>query len=259
MTSYASSLIAAVAVAAFTAAQSAPDLRAEIDALNRRMVEAFKHDPAAVATFYTDAAAIVGGGQRAQGRAAIDDYWRQGTMFASWSLETLETGGHPDAPWQYGRSVAQGRSGRTMETFFVGLLRRQSGGDLKFQIDAFTRERGDTGADEAGRALQAYLTAVEQADASALGRLLDDQFVIVSTSGARDKKQEIADLVPASGARAESFRSDDTRTRGFGALAVATGILRWRFGGRDVERNHTTVLVKRGEEWRVLAQQVTAR
>ena len=259
MTSYASSLIAAVAVAAFAATQSAPNLRAEIDALNRSMVETFKRDPAAVATFYTDAAAIVGGGQRAQGRAAIDDYWRQGTMFASWALETLETGGHPDAPWQYGRSVAQGRSGRTMETFFVGLLRRQSGGELKFQIDAFTRERGDTGAEEAGRTLQAYLAAVEKADASALGRLLDEQFVIVSANGARDKQQEIADLAPASGARAEYFRSDDTQTRGFGALAIATGILRWRFGGRDVERNHTTVLVKRGQQWKLLGQQVTLR
>src|SRR5919112_4372529 len=132
MTSYASSLIAAAAVAALAANQPASTLRTEIDALNRSMVEAFKRDPATVAAYYSDTSAIIGGGQRTQGRAAIDTYWRQGAMFTSWSLETLETGGHPDAPWQYGRSVAQGRSGRTMETFFVGVLRRQSGGELKF-------------------------------------------------------------------------------------------------------------------------------
>jgi ketosteroid isomerase-like protein len=258
MTSSASSLIAAAAVAVLAAGQPADSLRTEIDALNRRMVDAFKQDPASVAGLYTDTAAIIGGGQRAQGRAAIDSYWK-GSMFTAWSLELLETGGHPDAPWQYGRSVVQGRSGRTMETFFVTLLRRQPGGDLKVQIDAFTRERGQTGADEAGRALQAYLAAVEKGDATALTNLLDDQFVIVSSSGARDKAQEIADLVPASGGRAEFFRSDDTQTKGYGVLAVSTGILRWRFGGRDLERNHSTVLVKRGDAWKLLAQQVTPR
>ena len=145
-----------------------------------------------------------------------------------------------------------------METYFIGLLRRQPGGELKFQVDAFMRERGDSGADEAGRAFDAYLKAVERADVPALQALLDDQFVIVSAT-ARNKAQEIADLAPQSGGRVEYFKSDDTRTRGFGALAIATGILRWRFGGRDLERNHSTILVKRGTEWKILAQQVTPR
>ena len=234
-------------------------LRKEIDTLNAQMVAAFKRDPGSVAAFYTDAAAIIGGGQRHQGRAALDEYWKGGTMFADWSLETLETGGPADAPWQYGRSVLHGRSGRTMETYFVGLLRRQPSGDLKFQVDAFTRERQDGGAEEAGRAIDAYLKAVERGDATALAGILDDQFVIVSASGARNKAQEIADLVPPSGARAENFRSEDTRTRGFGALAVTSGVLKWRFGGRDVERNYTAISVKRGPDWKILAQQVTPR
>jgi ketosteroid isomerase-like protein len=249
------SLIFPIALAAL--AVQTPALKSDAAALNAQMVAAFQRDPSAVSAFYTDTAAIIGGGQRAQGRAAIDEYWKGATMFASWSLETIDAGGHPDAPWQYGRSVLQGRSGRSMETYFVGLLRRQPGGELKFQVDVFTRGKGEGGADEAGRALQAYLSAVERADAAALERILDDQFVIVSSGGARDKAREISDLVPQSGARVEYFRSDDTRTRGFGALAVSTGILRWRFGGRDIERNHSTVLIKRGEEWKLLAQQVT--
>jgi ketosteroid isomerase-like protein len=252
-------VLTTLSIALASAQAPGPSQRKDIEGLNAQMVAAFKKDPATVAGFYTDAAAVIGGGQRAQGRAAVDDYWKgAASMFTDWSLETIDSGGHADAPWQYGKSVVQGRSGRSMETYFIGLLRRQPGGELKFQVDAYTRERGDSGADEAGRAFGAYLTAVERADVPALQSLLDDQFAIISAS-ARNKAQEIADLVPQSGSRVEYFKSDETSTRGFGALAIATGILKWRFGGRDFERNHSTILVKRGSEWKILAQQVTPR
>jgi ketosteroid isomerase-like protein len=234
-------------------------LRKDIDALNTQMVAAFKRDPGSVASFYTDTAALIGAGQRHQGRAAVNEYWKGATMFADWSLETLETGGHPDAPWQYGRSVIHGRSGRTMETYFIGLLRRLPSGELKFQVDAFTRERQEGGTEEARRLTDAYLKAVEAGDAKALSELLDDQFVIVSTSGARDKAQEIADLVPQSGGKVEYFRSDKTQSRGFGSLAITTGVLKWKFGGREMERNYSMIAVKRGSDWKILAQQVTPR
>ena len=94
---------------------------------------------------------------------------------------------------------------------------------------------------------------------AALRTLLDDQFVIISATGARSKAEEIADLVPQSGATVEYFRSNETRTRGFGALAVTTGVLQWKFGGRELQRNHATIAVKRGTEWKILAQQVTPR
>jgi ketosteroid isomerase-like protein len=240
------------------ARQPSPELRKDVDALLAGMVAAFKGDPAAVGAFYTDAAAIVGPGQRYQGRATIDNYWKNATGFADWSLDTLDTGGHADAPWVYGRSVLLSKSGRKMETYFVGLLRRAPSGDLKFQVDAFTGQRGDGGEEDAGRAFTAYLAAVEKADAGALRTLLDDQFVIISST-ARNKAEEIADLVPQSGGSAEYFRSDETRTRGFGALAITTGILKWKFGGRELQRNHSTITVKRGAEWKILAQQVTPR
>jgi hypothetical protein len=239
--------------------QTAATVRTDVDALNAAMVAAFKRDPAGVGAFYSDMAAIIGSGQRIQGRAGIDDYWKGATTFADWSLETLETGGPAEAPWQYGRSVLHSRSGQKMETYFVGLLRRTSSGDLKFQVDAFTRQRGEDGADDAGRVFAAYLSAVAKADAGALRSLLDDQFVIVSATAARNKTEEIADLVPQSGSTVEYFRSDDTRTRGFGAFAVISGVLKWKFGGREMQRNHSTIAVKRGGEWKILAQQVTPR
>lgn len=232
----------------------------DIAALNAAMVAAFKRGPAEVGTFYGDAAAIMGGALRIQGRAGIDGYWQGMTSFVDWSLEVIETGGPADAPWEYGRSVLTTRSGQKMETFFIGLLRRMQGGSLKFQIDAYTRHRGDDPGEAAGRTFAAYLAAVEKGDPAALGTLLDDNFTIVSGSGdARNKAAEIADLVPQSGGKVEYFRSDDTRTRGFGELALTTGILNWKFNGREFQRNHATIAIKRGTDWKILAQQVTPR
>jgi ketosteroid isomerase-like protein len=238
---------------------SADGLRKEVDTLLAAMVSAFKSDPGSVGAFYTDAAAVVGGGQRYQGRASIDKYWKGTTGFAAWTLDTLETGGPADAPWAYGRSILVSNGGQKMETYFVGLLRRTPSGELKFAVDAFTRQRGDDGGEDAGRAFAAYLAAVEKADAGALRSLLDDAFVIVSGNTARDKAGEIADLVPQSGATVEYFRSEDTRTRGFGALAVTTGVLKWKFAGREFQRNHSTIAIRRGAEWKIRAQQVTPR
>ena len=56
-------------------------------------------------------------------------------MFTDWKLEVLEVGEGP-RPWVRGRSTLQGRSGRTMVTEFVGLLKRQPDG-LKFYLDMF--------------------------------------------------------------------------------------------------------------------------
>jgi ketosteroid isomerase-like protein len=159
--------------------QSDAALRKEIDNLNAAMVAAFKRDASTVAAFYTDDSLIIGGGQRHQGRVAVDAYWRGATMFSDWTLETLVTSGTPEAPWQYGRSVLTGRSGRTMETYFFGLLRRQPSGELKFHIDAFGRERQEINAEDASRITAAWKAAVARGDMSALNDVFDDRFVII--------------------------------------------------------------------------------
>ena len=93
--------------------QTAGTLRSDIDALHAALVTAFTRDPAGEC-FYSDAAAIIGGGQRIQGRTGVDAYWKGATMRADWSLQTLETGGPADAPWAYRRSVLLSRSGLTI-------------------------------------------------------------------------------------------------------------------------------------------------
>jgi ketosteroid isomerase-like protein len=124
-------------LAALSGQQAPAGLRQEIDGLLAAMVAALKADPARVAGFYTDDASILGGGSRYVGRAEVDQYWREATMFADWTLEVIEVGGEPKAPWVRGRSTLVGNSGRRMATEFIGLLKRQPDGRLKFYVDMF--------------------------------------------------------------------------------------------------------------------------
>src|SRR5262245_1609558 len=134
-------------------------LRAEIEKLNAGMVAAFKKEPATVAAFYTDTALMAGGGQRTEGRAALEAYWKGATGFWDWTLEVLHVGGTAEAPWQYGRSRLVSRSGQVMETHFLGLLRRAPSGELRFHVDAFSRDRKPIGDGEAARVTDAWLKA----------------------------------------------------------------------------------------------------
>lgn len=126
-------LAAALMLPVTTEAQQ--PLRQEVEALLGAMVTAFKTDPASVARFYTDDASILGGGGRYVGREQIDQYWAGATMFADWRLELLEVG-DGSSPWVRGRSTLHGKSGRTMVTEFIGILRRQPDG-LRFYVDMY--------------------------------------------------------------------------------------------------------------------------
>jgi ketosteroid isomerase-like protein len=129
-------LVASLAMLA-SAAEAQQSLRQEADALAAAMVSAFKADPASVAKYYTDDATILGGGQRAGGRAQIDQYWAGSTMFADWKLDVIDVGGDGPSPWVRGRSTLVGKSGRTMVTEFIGLLKRQPDGTLRFYVDMY--------------------------------------------------------------------------------------------------------------------------
>lgn len=100
----------------------------------------------------------------------------------------------------------------------------------------YLRLQTDTRSDFPGQAVPeasdaARVSSFSRSQQIALPRVLDDQFVIVSANGARDKTEEIADLVPASGDTVEYFRSDDVTTRRSPSNAAP--------------------------EWKILAQQVT--
>lgn len=112
-------------------------LKSEVEALHTEMVAAFKRAPASVARFYTDDASIMGGGQRAVGRAQVDQYWSTGPMPTDWALEVLEVGGDAQSPWVRGRSTLSGQGGRRMVTDVVAILKRQPDGRLKYYLDMY--------------------------------------------------------------------------------------------------------------------------
>jgi ketosteroid isomerase-like protein len=128
---------ACAAATSRTASAQARTLRQEVEELNAAMVAALKKDPPSVARFYTDDATILGGGGRYVGREQIDKYWTDATMFADWTLEIIDVGGEAHAPWVRGRSNLLGKSGRRMVTEYIGLLKRQPDGKLKFVVDMF--------------------------------------------------------------------------------------------------------------------------
>jgi CubicO group peptidase (beta-lactamase class C family)/ketosteroid isomerase-like protein len=117
-------------------------LKTEVEALHAEMVAAFKRAPASVARFYADDASLMGGGQRAVGRAQIDQYWSSGPMPTDWAIETLEVGGDSQSPWVRGRSTLSGQGGRRMVTDFVTILKRQPDGRLRIYIDIYVSAGG---------------------------------------------------------------------------------------------------------------------
>ena len=129
-------------VLATTATAQKRDLRGEVQAVNDSMVAAFNTgDMLAVARFYTDDARVDGErGAVVQGRTAIDRYWTGIQGAKSWKLEVIEVGGHPDHPYQIGRStlVQSGAQGeRTSVVEFLGIWRRDKKGGLRLAVDYY--------------------------------------------------------------------------------------------------------------------------
>jgi ketosteroid isomerase-like protein len=122
-------------------AQTSP-LRREIQAVNDSMVAAFNSgNMLSVARFYADDARVDGEkGAIVVGRAAIDRYWTDIRNAKSWKLEVIEVGGHPDHPWQIGRSTlvqTSPQGDRTSVVEFLAVWRRHSGGGLRMVVDYY--------------------------------------------------------------------------------------------------------------------------
>ncbi len=116
-------------------------LRQQIEAVNRGMEEAFaRGDLRAVARFYADDAVMLGpGGERVQGREAIDRYWGGVSNPRRWKLEVYDVGGSLNEAYQLGRSSLtslnnQGQE-RTSVTDFIVIWKRAPGAEWKIAVD----------------------------------------------------------------------------------------------------------------------------
>jgi ketosteroid isomerase-like protein len=114
-------------------------LRREIEQLNRGMEAAVNRgDLLAAAAFYADDAVVrTLNGVVAQGRTAIDGYFRS-IGKAQWKLDVIAVGGAADSPYQVGRSTLI--HGSRPDTSIVGFLviwKRQRTGQLRIALDYY--------------------------------------------------------------------------------------------------------------------------
>lgn len=137
-------VVALCSLPAVTIAQSpAPDTTTavfrEVAALNRAMeAAAAGADARGAAAFYTDDG-VIRTARRilVRGRAAIEQYFAQ-IKNALWKLDVIQVGGHPDAPYQVGRStLIHGARPDTSVVEFVVYWRRQPDGTLRIELDYF--------------------------------------------------------------------------------------------------------------------------
>lgn len=265
-----STLAALVALTfAATAGAQRTTLRAEVEAMHTRLTDAFRASPSSAAAFYTDSAAIVGGGMRAVGRAAVDRYWGSLTPGAAWSLEVLDVGGDPAAPWVHGRSTLV-MGGRNMVTEYIGLLDRDPALGLRFAVDAYasaSRAQGASAGDsiaELRRLDSAWARMYAEHDTALARQLYHPSLAFVSANGhVKTLADEMADVRPAPGLRMEYFRTEPRTVQAFGNVAVVEGIADWRYTAnerpRDVRRRYTAVYVRGGTlGWRIIAMRMGA-
>jgi len=112
-------------------------VRAEIVARTEDLLAAYRRgDPLGVAAIFADDATMSGpNGLRVRGRAAIDSFWSNRSLAPQWTIETFETGGGPDEPWQVARSIrvtTGGARADTTRTDFLLVWKR--GADRKLRI-----------------------------------------------------------------------------------------------------------------------------
>ncbi len=114
-------------------------LRREVEQLNRGMEAAVNRgDLKGAAAFYADDAVVRTAREVvAAGRTAIDRYF-ESIGKASWKLDVIAVGGHPDAPYQVGKStLIHGTRPDTSIVSFVVHWKRQPGGQLKILLDYY--------------------------------------------------------------------------------------------------------------------------
>jgi len=130
------------AAAAQSEARGSRDIRAEVDARIDDLLAAYRsNDPLGVAAVFADDATISGpNGLRVRGRAAIDSFWSHRSLSPEWTIETFETGGGRDEPWQVARSTrvttGAGRADTT-RTDFLLVWQRGADGKLRIHYDIY--------------------------------------------------------------------------------------------------------------------------
>lgn len=126
-----------------------------------------------------------------------------------------------------------------------------------------TKESSGTISEQAVKQIEGkYADAVKRQDTLALGNILADDFIAISSRGeVRNKAQEIADIKASPDFAVEAFELDHLNVRVFKGTAVVIGRskLKVSYKGQSStsQFRYTRVYLKRRSGWQAIAQQLT--
>lgn len=109
---------------------------------------------------------------------------------------------------------------------------------------------------------QEFLTALIEADADALAKLLADDFLLIDVmTGSEVSKAALLEVVVARQLQFDEINRIEYRVRRYGVTAVITGRteMRGTFAGQPFRASsrYTHVLVGEGERWHIVSAQGT--
>jgi ketosteroid isomerase-like protein len=112
------------------------------------------------------------------------------------------------------------------------------------------------------RALESrWNEAIVRKDTAVLGRILGDDFVIITADGQIGSKSQLLEVVAAPDAVIDPFVTEDVKVRVYGDAAVLTGRFTQTgtYKGRRFESRclYTDVYAKRGQQWVAVSAQAT--
>ena len=106
-----------------------------------------------------------------------------------------------------------------------------------------------------------YDEALVRGDIAALERIFGDEFIYTSTSGEVVNKPQQLELIRSGAMKISSGASDDVQVRPYGNIGLVIGsfIAKGQFKGQafDSTERYTSVWVKRGGRWQLIAEQGT--
>lgn len=106
-----------------------------------------------------------------------------------------------------------------------------------------------------------YDKALVRGDIGALERIFGDEFIYTSTSGEVLNKRQQLELIRSGAMKIASGASENVQIRPYGNIALVIGsfIAKGQFKGRafDSTERYTSVWVKRGGRWQLIAEQGT--
>jgi ketosteroid isomerase-like protein len=106
-----------------------------------------------------------------------------------------------------------------------------------------------------------YDEALVRGDTSALGSIFGEEFIYTSTSGEVVNKAQQLELIRSGGLKIESGASEHVQVRLYGDMAIVIGSFKAKgnFKGQafDSTERYTSVWVKRGGRWQLVAEQGT--